>query len=97
MIQSKKNIDKFLTPETLDKFIIENIDSLNKKYLTDGRKNEKYNSLIEDIKDYDDPYLLSDEYYNEIYYNIEDLNEAYFFKDNTKSNLHQIREKKKMN
>ncbi|CAG8813143.1 12262_t:CDS:2, partial [Cetraspora pellucida] len=81
----KKNINKFLTLETLDKFIIENIDSLNEQYLTDNRN----------IKDCNDLYLLSDEYYNKIYRNIEDLNEAYLFKDNTKSNLHQIREKRK--
>ncbi|CAG8639894.1 21627_t:CDS:2, partial [Cetraspora pellucida] len=116
----KKNIDKFLTPETLDKFIIKNIDFLNKKYLTDGRsknklneihkekrkslihqfkkeENKKYNFLIEDIKNCDDSYLLSDEYYNKIYHNIKDLNKAYLSKDNTKSNLYQIREKRKMN
>ncbi|CAG8724220.1 3755_t:CDS:2 [Cetraspora pellucida] len=113
-----KNINKFSTPETLKKFIIDNIDSLNENYLTDDRsknklneiheakrnsltkqfekeENEKYNSLIEDIKNCDNSYLLSDEFYNEIYRNIEELNEVYLSKHNTKEKLHQIRKDRK--
>ncbi|CAG8811425.1 19120_t:CDS:2, partial [Cetraspora pellucida] len=42
----EKNIDKFLISETLDKFIIENIDSLNEKYLTDEWKFEKWKKKV---------------------------------------------------
>ncbi|CAG8634986.1 15871_t:CDS:2, partial [Cetraspora pellucida] len=68
-------------------------DSLIEKFKKE--ENEKYNSLIEDIKTCEDSYLLSDEYYNEIYRNIEELNEIYLSKDNTKSKLHEIRENRK--
>ncbi|CAG8443783.1 1274_t:CDS:2, partial [Scutellospora calospora] len=54
----KNDIDKFLTPETLDKYVNDEINSLDDKYLTDNRSKRSLNeiqtkkreSLIENFK-----------------------------------------------
>ncbi|CAG8797718.1 21510_t:CDS:2, partial [Cetraspora pellucida] len=55
----KQNIDKFLTPETLENYFKENINSIDENYLTNNRNklslnnfyNEKQNLLIEKLKE----------------------------------------------
>ncbi|CAG8760431.1 3243_t:CDS:2, partial [Cetraspora pellucida] len=55
----KQNIDKFLTPESLDNYFKENIDSIDENYLTNNRNklslnnfyNEKQNLLTEKLKE----------------------------------------------
>ncbi|CAG8447448.1 9224_t:CDS:1 [Scutellospora calospora] len=41
----KEDIDKFLTPETLDKYVKDKIDSLDDKYLTNNRNKKSLNEI----------------------------------------------------
>jgi hypothetical protein len=73
----EKNINGFLTPESLDNFFNLNINSIDIKYLTDSRdkkllndiKTKKRNSLIDKFK------IEENKFYNSIIDNIMNCNE----------------------